>query len=45
MSLTLYLITNFFKIKISFLIKIKNYINIILSYLSMIKIIIKIEIK
>ena len=44
-SLILCLIINFFKIKIGLLIKIKNLIDIILSYLSIVKIIIAIETK
>ena len=39
--LTLYLIINFFTTKIGFLMKIKKLINIILSYLSIVKIILK----
>lgn len=41
--LTLCLIINFFKINNGFLIKIKNFVNILLSYSNMIKIIIEIE--
>lgn len=45
MFVTLYLITNFFKIRFNFLIKIKNHINIQLNILNIINKIIRIEIK
>lgn len=45
MPLTLYPINNFSKTRIGFLIKIKIYINIVLNYLSTVKIIIRIETK
>lgn len=44
-SLTLCLIINFFKIKIGLLMKIKNLVDIVLSYLSMVKIITGMETK
>ena len=44
-SLTLCLIINLFKIKIGLLIKIKNLVDIVLSYLNMVKIITKIKTK
>ena len=39
------MINNFFNIKVGFLMKNKNFINIVLSYLNIVKIITKIEIK